>query len=105
MCCMEDTRIGAFGILRWDGLASLCVMAKAFDKSCLLFAINSALKEVPLDPVAEKWNSEQRVPMPCVTDADRKDILNKFGEYVGQAIAQGFSDAKVFERVQELEKN
>ena len=111
--CIQDVKLVNILYGGWNnwclrhlamGRSSFFVMAKSFDKSCLLYSINAALKDTSIDTLAERWNSEQRHPLPHNSDAERKDLLQKYGEFIGQSIMKGMGDSSLFERVQELEK-
>ena len=88
------------------GRPTYFVMTKAFDKSCLLYSINAFLRDENMDAIAIRWNDKQ-VP-PAATDSveDKKNLLNKFGEFIGKAIIDGsmIADSNLFQRIQQLEK-
>ena len=88
------------------GRPTYFVMTKAFDKSCLLYSINAFLRDENMDAIAIRWNDKQ-VP-PAATDSadDKKNLLNKFGEFIGKAIIGGsmLADTNLFQRIQQLEK-
>ena len=88
------------------GRPTYFIMAKTFDKSCLLYSINSGLRDENMDKIAQDWNNKQALILPINTNEDKRQVVTKFGEAVASHIIEGSmnQDKNLFARVQELEQ-
>lgn len=87
------------------GKATYFVLAKTYDKSTVLYALNAALRDASMEVLAMKWNESMTKPLPVTTEVEKKELLSKYGEHVAKMMSDGAQDSNLYERVQELERD
>ena len=87
------------------GKATYFILAKAYDKSTVLYALNTALRDASMKALAMKWNESLAKPGPFSTEVEKRELLTKYGEHAAKMMMDGAQDSNLYERVQELEKD
>ena len=68
-----------------------------------MYQLNFTFKDSSIEALALKWNSASSVPLPHELDDQKKELMNKYADFIATNMQLGSNDTQLFSRVAALE--